>query len=99
MSKWEISEPILLGDSVEDRANKNKGHAYPHTNRGKEHLSELMLKLRTLTENDIRELDCTQKRKLCETDESFEELCLAYEHEIFAILLHEVINELVELQH
>lgn len=53
MSKWEISEPILLGDSVEDRANKNKGHAYPHTNRGKEHLSELMLKLRTLTENDI----------------------------------------------
>ena len=94
-SKGESSEIPFLGESVEDRASENKGYLYPDINREKEYLSELQPKLRTLTEIDMRDSDFTQKR-MCEA-ESFEEVCLVYEHKIFDLLLHEVVNELVEL--
>ncbi|TKY65818.1 hypothetical protein E2542_SST08680 [Spatholobus suberectus] len=87
-TKWESSELLFLGDNVGDRASKEKGYSYPDINRKEEYLSELMVKLRNLTENDIRESDCTGKR-MCES-ESYKEICLEYEHKIFDILLDEM---------
>lgn len=94
-TKWESS--LFLGDNVEDRANKDKGYSYPDINMKKEYLSELMVKLRNSTENDIRESDFTPKC-MCQSD-SYKEICLEYEHKIFDILLHELVNELVEFSH
>ncbi|RDX59005.1 hypothetical protein CR513_61931, partial [Mucuna pruriens] len=96
-TKWESSEQVLLGDNVRDRASKDKGYSYPDINRKKEYLSESMVKLHYLTERDIRESDYTRKR-VCES-ESYKEICLKCEHKIFDILLHEVVDELVELSY
>nr|KYP34793.1 hypothetical protein KK1_044198 [Cajanus cajan] len=93
--KWECSEQLLLGDkNVGDRASKDKGFSYLDITRNTEYLSELTVNLRNLVENDIRESDFTGKR-MCES-ESYRETCLEYEHKIFDILLHEVVNELLE---
>ncbi|XP_061358445.1 uncharacterized protein LOC133302650 [Gastrolobium bilobum] len=59
-SKHKSSLLQYLGDGVEEKADNNKGYAsYTDANREAEIYSELMLKLRTLTEKDIRESDCT----------------------------------------
>ncbi|KAK7294705.1 hypothetical protein RJT34_17598 [Clitoria ternatea] len=98
-TKLESSEQQFLVDcSVEDRASKNnKGYSCADINREKEYISEVMLKLRKLTENDLRESD-RKLKGMCDT-ETLEEICLAYEHTIFDILLHELVSELVELSY
>ncbi|KOM37510.1 hypothetical protein LR48_Vigan03g089200 [Vigna angularis] len=93
-TKWEFSE-LLLDDDVGDRASKDKECSYPDINQKKECLSELREKLCKFTENDFRESDFTRKR-VCE-GENYDEICLEYEHKIFDILLHQLVNELVEL--
>ncbi|KAG4925266.1 hypothetical protein JHK82_051101 [Glycine max] len=95
--KWESSEQLFTSDNVGDRASKNKGYSYPDINKKEEYLSELMVKLRNLTQNEMRESDFTPKR-MCESG-SYEEICMEYEHKIFDILLNEVVNELVELSY
>ena len=92
--KWESSEQLFTSDNVGDRASKNKGYSYPDINKKEEYLSELMVKLRNLTQNEMRESDFTPKR-MCESG-SYEEICMEYEHKIFDILLNEVVNELEE---
>lgn len=87
--------PLSLDDGVDEKASNNKGYAYTDVNREAEYYSELMRKLRTLTEKDMRESDCTSKR-VCETDhQGFEEICSVFEHKIFDLLLNEVVNELL----
>lgn len=95
-TKWEFSE-LLLDDDVGDRRSKDKECSYPDINQKKECLSELRKKLCKFTEEDFRETDFTRKG-VCE-GENYEEICLEYEHKIFDILLHQVVNELVELSH
>ncbi|KAI5392023.1 uncharacterized protein LOC127106809 [Lathyrus oleraceus] len=81
---------VSLDEDVEEKANSNKGYA-SHTdiNREAELYSDLMLKIRSLTEESIKESDCTYK------DESFQEICLVFEETILHSLLFEVLNELV----
>lgn len=84
-----------MGEEVEDSASTNEGYTFIDVNKEAEYYSELMLKLRTLTEQDIRESDCTSKR-VRET-ENFGDICLMFEHKIFDHLLYEVVNEVLEL--
>ncbi|RDX63667.1 hypothetical protein CR513_57871, partial [Mucuna pruriens] len=88
-SKWS------LGDGVEESASSNKGYAFIDVNKEAEYYLELMLKLRTLTEQDITESDCTSKR--IRESENFGDICLMFEHKIFDLLLYEVVNEVLEL--
>ncbi|GAU13981.1 hypothetical protein TSUD_263080 [Trifolium subterraneum] len=62
---------VSLDEDVNDKANNNKGY-YAHTdiNREAEYYSDLMLKLRILTEETIKKTDCTSK------GESLEEIVL-----------------------
>ncbi|XP_027337914.1 uncharacterized protein LOC113851596 [Abrus precatorius] len=94
-SKWESSSLLSLSDGVEERASTNNGYACTDANKEAEYYSELMLKLSTLTKQDIGELDCTLKR-ICGS-ESFEEICLVFEHKIFDLLLYEVVNEVLQV--
>ena len=96
-TKWKSSSLPSLSDGVEDSASNTKGCACANTdiNTEAEYYSELMSKLHTLTEKDIRELDCTTKRMY--EYEDFEEICLVFEHKILDLLLHELVNEVVEL--
>ena len=77
-SKWESPSLLSLGDDVEDNASTNEGYTFIDVNKEAEYYSELMLKLRTLTEQDIRESDCTSKR-VRET-ENFVELQILPQH-------------------
>ncbi|KAL5072878.1 hypothetical protein RYX36_011862 [Vicia faba] len=81
---------VSLDEDVEEKANNNKGYA-SHTdiNREAELYSDLMLKIRSLTEESINKSDSTYKA------ESFEEICFVFEETIFDTLLFEVLNELV----
>lgn len=91
--KWKSSLllPLFLEDGVEERKNNDKCLAYTDSNSEAEYFSELMMKVCTLVEKDIRESDCTLKT------ENFEAICLEFEHKIFDHLLYEVVNEIVEL--
>lgn len=82
--------PVSLEEDVEEKVNNNKGYA-PHTdiNREAEYYSDLMLKLRSLTEESIRESDCTSKTQ------SLEEICMVFEQTIFDHLVFEFLNEVV----
>ncbi|KAG5042357.1 hypothetical protein JHK87_006272 [Glycine soja] len=93
--KWGSPSLLSLGEEVEDSASTNEGYTFIDVNKEAEYYSELMLKLRTLTEQDIRESDCTSKR-VRET-ENFGDICLMFEHKIFDHLLYEVVNEVLEL--
>jgi hypothetical protein len=55
-----VTVSLDLDEDVNDKANNNKGY-YAHTdiNREAEYYSDLMLKLRILTEETIKETDCT----------------------------------------
>jgi hypothetical protein len=81
----------LDDEDVNDKANNNKGY-YAHTdiNREAEYYSDLMLKLRILTEETIKETDCTSKTQ------SLEEIVLVFEQLVFDNLLLELLNEVVE---
>ncbi|KAE9611054.1 hypothetical protein Lal_00015972 [Lupinus albus] len=80
-----------LGDDVvEDKTNNIKGCAYTDLNKEAEYYSELLMKLHTLTQKDIRESNITPKK-----NEAFEEICLLFEHKILDLLLHEFVNEVV----
>ncbi|TKY63508.1 hypothetical protein E2542_SST13381 [Spatholobus suberectus] len=94
-SKWESPSLLSLDDDVEDTASTNKGYTFIDVHKEAEYYLELMLKLRTLTEQDITESDCTSKR--IRESESYGEICLMFEHKIFDLLLYEVINEVLEL--
>ncbi|XP_020233441.1 uncharacterized protein LOC109813630 [Cajanus cajan] len=94
--KWESPSLLSLNDGVEDSASTtNKGYSFIDVNKDAEYYFELMLKLRTLTEQDITELNCTSKH--IRESESFEDICLMFEHKIFDLLLYEVVNEVLEL--
>lgn len=93
--KWGSPSLLSLGEEVEDSASTNEGYTFIDVNKEAEYYSELMLKLRTLTEQDIRESDCTSKR--VRDIESFGDICLMFEHKIFDHLLYEVVNEVIEL--
>ncbi|OIW19105.1 hypothetical protein TanjilG_08905 [Lupinus angustifolius] len=55
-SKWKSSSLLSLGNGdIEGKASNNESCAYTDLNREAEYYSELLLKLRTLTEKDIRE--------------------------------------------
>lgn len=85
---------VTLNESDEEKAGNNKGYADTDVNREAEYYSELMHKIRTLTEENIRETDCTSKG-MCGT-ESVEEICMVFAHKIFDLLLFEVVNEVLE---
>lgn len=79
-----------MEEDVEDKANNNKGYASnTDINREAEFYSDLMLKIRSLADESIKESDSTYK------DESFEEICLVFEETILDSLLFEVLNEVV----
>ncbi|CAJ2655984.1 unnamed protein product [Trifolium pratense] len=82
---------VSLDEDVNEKANNNKSY-YAHTdiNREAEYYSDLMLKLRILTEESIKETDCTSK------GESLEEIVLVFEQTVFDHLLLELLNEVVE---
>ncbi|MED6121499.1 hypothetical protein PIB30_030806 [Stylosanthes scabra] len=94
--KWKSSPLRSSKDGIEDtRTNKNGG-AYANIDiNGEEveYYSELFLKLCTMIEKDIKELDCTTKH----VHEDFEDICLVFEHKILDLLLHELVNDVVEL--
>lgn len=94
-SNWKSSSLLSLGDGVEDRTSNNEDSAYTDLNREAGYYSELILKLRTLTEKDIRESDITSKGIY--ENEGFEDICLMFEHKILDLLLHELVNEVVQL--
>lgn len=94
-SKWESPSLLSLSDEVEDSTSTNKGYAFNDVDKETEYYLELMLKLRTLTEQDIRESICTTK--CIRESGSFENICLMFEHKIFDHLLYEVVNEVIEL--
>lgn len=87
---------LSLDCDVEDSASTNKDYTFIDVNKEAEYLSEMMLQLRTLTEHDVRESDCTLKRM--RESESFRDICLVFEHKIFDHLLYEVVNEFSELR-
>ncbi|BAT97400.1 hypothetical protein LR48_Vigan11g113600 [Vigna angularis] len=87
---------LSLDGDVEDSASTNKDHTFIDVNKEAEYLSEMMLQIRTLTEHDVRESDCTLKRM--RESESFRDICLVFEHKIFDHLLYEVVNEFSELR-
>ncbi|KAL2337740.1 hypothetical protein Fmac_012186 [Flemingia macrophylla] len=93
--KWESPSLLSVNNGVEDSASTNKGYAFIDVNKEAEYYFELMLKLRTLTEQDIAELDCTSKH--IRESESFGDICLVFEHKIFDLLLYEVVNDVLEL--
>jgi hypothetical protein len=86
-----VTVSLDLDEDVNDKANNNKGY-YAHTdiNREAEYYSDLMLKLRILTEETIKETDCTSKTQ------SLEEIVLVFEQLVFDNLLLELLNEVVE---
>lgn len=85
---------MTFDESVKEKAGNSKGYADTDVNREAEYYSELMHKIRTLTEENIRETDCTSKA-MCGT-ESLDEICMVFAHKIFDLLLFEVVNEVVE---
>ena len=94
--KWKCSLlPVFSVGEVEDRKKNDKCLANTDANREAEYFSELMMKVGTLTDKDIRESDCTLKH--IRDTENFEAICLEFEHKIFDHLLYEVVNEVVEL--
>ncbi|KAK7390371.1 hypothetical protein VNO78_25676 [Psophocarpus tetragonolobus] len=93
-SKWESPSLLSLDHDIEDSASTNKDHTFIDVNKEAEYYSELMLKLRTITEQDIRESDCTSKN--IHESESFRDICFMFEHKIFDHLLYEVVNEVLE---
>jgi hypothetical protein len=86
-----VTVSLDLDEDVNDKANNNKGY-YAHTdiNREAEYYSDLMLKLRILTEETINETDYTSKTQ------SLEEIVLVFEQLVFDNLLLELLNELVD---
>ncbi|WJX49032.1 hypothetical protein P8452_35520 [Trifolium repens] len=86
-----VTVSLDLDEDVNDKANNNKGY-YAHTdiNREADYYSDLMLKLRILTEETINETDYTSKTQ------SLEEIVLVFEQLVFDNLLLELLNELVE---
>ncbi|CAJ1806166.1 unnamed protein product [Sphenostylis stenocarpa] len=96
-TEWEFSRELFLDDNVGNRASKDKEYSSPDINNKKECLSELTVKLCKCTENDLTESDFTRKH-MCE-GENYEDICWEYEHKILDILLHEFVNELVELSY
>jgi hypothetical protein len=86
-----VTVSLDLDEDVNDKANNNKGY-YAHTdiNREAEYYSDLMLKLRILTEETINETDYTSKTQ------SLEEIVLVFEQLVFDNLLLELLNEVVE---
>ncbi|KAK7287451.1 hypothetical protein RIF29_00729 [Crotalaria pallida] len=91
--KWKSSSLLSIGNDVEDKASHHRSCACGHLNREAEYYSELLMKLHTLTEKDIRESDITPKRMY--ENEGFQEICLFFEHKILDLLLHEFVNEVV----
>ncbi|MED6221449.1 hypothetical protein PIB30_054824, partial [Stylosanthes scabra] len=79
-TKWKPSPLRSSSDGIEGtRSNKNGGaYANIDINGEVEYYSELFLKLCTMIEKDIRELDCTTKH----VHEDFEEICFVFEHKI-----------------
>ncbi|KAL9303815.1 hypothetical protein ACSQ67_021078 [Phaseolus vulgaris] len=95
-SKWESPSLLLsLDDDVEDSASTNKDYTFIDVNKEAEYFSEMMLQLRNLTEQDVRDSDCTLKH--IRESECFRDICLVFEHKIFDHLLYEVVNEVFEL--
>jgi len=96
-SKSKRVSPSLLSldDDVEDSASSNKDYTFLDVNKEAEYFSEMMLQLRNLTEQDVRDSDCTLKH--VGESASFRDICLVFEHKIFDHLLYEVVNEVFEL--
>ncbi|KAL1331024.1 hypothetical protein HN51_048278 [Arachis hypogaea] len=94
-SKWKSSPLRSSSDGIEATRSNEKDGAYANIdiNGEVEYYSELFLKLCTMIEKDIRELDCTTKH----VHEDFEQICLVFEHKILDLLLHELVNDIVEL--
>ncbi|CAL0324709.1 unnamed protein product [Lupinus luteus] len=90
-SKLKSSSIVSLGDDdVEEKTNNIKGCAYTDLNREAEYYSEVLIKIHSLTEKDIREANITPKKH-----EGFEEICLLFEDKILDLLLHEFVDEIV----
>lgn len=83
-------------EDVEVRGSNNKGSAHTEVNRETEYFTELLMKLRELAENDVKDSDFRVKNMFeCE---SFEEVSSVFEQKIFDMLLREVVDELVEVE-
>ncbi|CAL0306229.1 unnamed protein product [Lupinus luteus] len=95
-SKCKSSSLLSFGNVVvEDKTSNNEGCAYNDLNREVEYYSELLLKLRILTEKDIRE---SNNNPTCMYgNEGYEEICLLFEQNFLDLLLDEFVDDVVGL--
>ncbi|CAJ1948482.1 unnamed protein product [Sphenostylis stenocarpa] len=86
--------PSLLSMDA-DSASTDKDYTFIDVNKEAEYFSELLLQIRTLAEDDVRESDCTSKH--IRESESFRDICFVFELKILDHLLYEVVDEISEL--
>ncbi|KAJ7949990.1 ALC-interacting protein [Quillaja saponaria] len=97
-SKWKSEAELFHSGGLEERITKNEACSIMDINGETEFYTELLVKLCRLIEKEMKESDWV-KKNMFDLFESggLEEICISMEHKVLDLLLHEVVNELVEL--